>query len=102
MEKLKLRPVKRDVSEKQEKAFDPSRVVRHLTFMFERATLGMGSAERVKVKGKKIGRANDLYRLQEDFAYLIDEIERGPKFSALKAINSANELIDSINDKKAG
>lgn len=92
---------KRDNQDKQEKAFDPSRVIRHLTFMFERATSGMDNAVRAKVKGKKIGKSNELYKLHEEFAYLLDEIGRGPKFSALKAINTANELIDSINDKKA-
>ena len=76
----------------QEKPFDAHRAIHHLRRLFDLATAKMDRPARVK------GKPNQLYTLQVEMMYLIDEIERGPLFSAKKAINDANQLIESISE----
>lgn len=71
------------------KAIDVSRVVRHLNANFKAATQKLGG-------GRKNERGTELYKLQCDFAYMIDEIERGPVYLMPKIISDANELIAAI------
>lgn len=70
----------------QQKTIDTDRVLRHLTRNFSHATRNMGKA----VKGTR------LYDLQVEFAYMVDEIQRGPVYLTPKVIADANELIASI------
>lgn len=72
--------------------------VRYLSGQFAKATAGMGKALRATEKAP----ATELYRLQVDFAYLIDEIQRGPKYFAPKVISECNEFLDAIWQKREG
>lgn len=75
----------------KERTFNANRSILHLKKMFTAATDHLEKPLR-----DRKGKTNDLYRYQVDFAYLIDEIQRGPLFAAKKAINDANGLIDDI------
>jgi len=80
---------------KEEKEFNASRACFHLKRMFDAATRAMPRAARPKEKDGRF-LPNQLYRLEQDFAYMLDEIQRGPLFSAKKSINDANQLIESL------
>lgn len=64
--------------------------VRYLSGVFAKATAGMGK----NVKG------TELHTLQTDFAHLINEIQRGPRYFAPKVISEANEFLDAIWQKR--
>jgi hypothetical protein len=70
--------------------------VRYLSAQFAKATAGMGKA----VRATKNAPATDLYLLQVDFAHMIDEIQRGPKYFAPKVISECNEFLDAIWQKR--
>lgn len=70
--------------------------VRYLSSQFAKATAGMGKA----IKATKNAPATELYTLQVNFAYLIDEIQRGPKYFAPKVISECNEFLDAIWQKR--
>lgn len=69
------------------KAIDSSRVVRHLNANFKAA---------IQKLGKKNEKGTKLYTLQVEFAYMIDEIQRGPVYLMPKVISDANDLIAGI------
>lgn len=75
-----------ETQQKQRSPIDTDRVVRHLSRNFSVITKDLGRA----VKG------NALYNYQIEFAYMIDEIQRGPEYLAPKVIADANELIATI------
>lgn len=85
---------------KDEKEFNPSRACFHLKKLFDAAMGGMDRASRPIRKDRKF-LPNETYRLEQDFAYLLDEIQRGPLFSAKKAINDANAMIESLGNGAA-
>lgn len=70
--------------------------VRYLQNQFSKVTAGMGKA----VRATKTQPATELYQLQVDFAYLIDEIQRGPRYFAPKVISECNEFLDNIIQKR--
>lgn len=78
------------------KTIDSDRVVRHLNRNFADAISGLGKAAK-----DKNGNPNKLYQLQVEFAYMIDEIQRGPVYLMPKVIADANELITKIKLEKA-
>jgi hypothetical protein len=43
-------------------------------------------------------RGTTLHRYQVDFAYLIDEIQRGPRFFAVQNIVAVNDLIARLRE----
>lgn len=67
--------------------FDPKQQIRRLNAEFREKTKQLGNNN---LKGTK------LYDLQVDFAYLIDEIERGPIFAIPHIIYKTETLIRSI------
>lgn len=74
-------------------------VVRFLNGAFAKATAGMPKAV---APNKKTGAAaSRLYELQVEFAYLINEIQRGPNYFAPKVISEANEFLDAIREARA-
>lgn len=67
--------------------FDPKQQIRRLCAEFREKSKPLGNNN---VKGTK------LHELQVEFAYLIDEIERGPVFAVPHVIFKAETLIRSI------
>lgn len=72
---------------KDASSINVKQVLEYLTHTFEEATRGLGPKSKA-VKGSK------LYELQVEFAYLIDEIERGPTYMLPMVIQQANDLIE--------
>jgi len=70
----------------EEKKFDVKQVIRYLNHAFSKATRPFGSNN---------SKGTELYAIQVEFCYLIDNIEYGPKYIVPKLIAKANELIDS-------
>lgn len=69
------------------KTIDVSRVVRHLNANFKAA---------IQKLGKRNEKGTKLHKLQVDFAYMIDEIQRGPVYLMPKVIADANALIADV------
>lgn len=69
------------------KTIDVSRVVRHLNANFKAA---------IQKMGKRNEKGTKLHTLQVEFAYMIDEIQRGPVYLMPKVIADANDLIAGI------
>ena len=49
-----------------------------------------------KAIGQPTQNAEQIKKFEEDFAYLIDDIDRGPIFQIGKVIAECNELINNI------
>lgn len=75
------------------------KVVRYLNNAFSKATVGMGKA--LAANKKTNAKATPLYTLQVEFAYMIDEIQRGANYIVPKIISEANEFIDKIHEDRA-
>ena len=73
-------------------AIDSDRAVRHLNRNFAKAIRDQPG----KAMKDKNGVPNKLFQYQVDFAYMIDEIQRGPIYLMPKVIADANELITKI------
>lgn len=67
--------------------FDPKQQIRRLNAEFREKTKQLGNNN---LKGTQ------LHELQVEFAYLIDEIERGPIFAIPHVIYKTETLIRSI------
>lgn len=72
----------------QDKPLDTQKVCRFLSKAFASAT---------EKFGRHAERGTDLYKLQVEFSYFMDEISRGPIFHAPKVIADCNTFIDHIN-----
>ena len=48
----------------------------------------------------QLDREENLYRFQVDFVYLVDEIQRGPRYMLPKVIAKANDLIAKLKAEK--
>jgi len=75
-------------------------VVNYLTRAFAKATNKASNAlgnKAVRVKHKN-GQTEStaLYQLQVEFCYLVDNIQRSPKYIVPKYIQQANEFISDI------
>ncbi len=79
----------------EQKERDVNQIVRHLTAMFNSITQDLPKPARTK------SGPNDTYKLQTDFAYLLNEIVMGPKCMIQPNIAACNELLDSIISQKA-
>lgn len=97
----------------RDKEINIEQVVRYLTNAFSKATHGMGRATRHYVT-QNWKRDNDghftvavplttphieqtkLYGIQVNFAYMINDIQTGPKYLIPKVISDCNRMIDSI------
>lgn len=82
------------------KELDHAEVVSYLSRSFARAVYKANAAGNLSkalrtVKNGKVS-TTDLYDLQVDFSYMIDEIERGPVYIAPKIVSDVKELIAKI------
>lgn len=74
------------------KKIDIEQVVNYLSFAFAKATSDFAA-----LNGSKNHKGTDLYDYQIEFCYLVDDIQRGPRYIAPKKISEANELIDKVS-----
>ena len=83
-----------------EKEINIDEVVKYLSRAFSKAaakaadTIG-GRSQRFKNKSGQ-WETTPLYDYQVDFCYLIDNIQRGPRYIATKSIQKANDLIADL------
>ena len=70
---------------------DVGQIVRYLTATFNQATAKMERPNRTKASG-----ANATYKLQTEFAYLLNEVVQGPRSVLQKNITECNEFIDQV------
>lgn len=70
---------------------DIGQIIRYLTSTFNQATARMERAARSKTEGP-----NETYRLQTEFAYLLNEVVQGPRCMVQKNITACNEYIDNV------
>lgn len=73
------------------KKIDIEQVVNYLNFAFAKATSDFAT-----LNGSKNHKGTNLYDYQVEFCYLVDDIQRGPRYIAPKKISRANELIGEI------
>lgn len=74
------------MAESKEK--DIGQIVRYLTTTFNMATARLERAARTKAG------ANQAYRLQTEFAYLLNEVVQGPRCVLQRNITICNDFID--------
>lgn len=67
---------------------DIGQIVRYLTATFNQATSRLERAARTKAG------ANQAYRLQTEFAYLLNEVMQGPRCVLQRNITLCNDFID--------
>lgn len=81
---------KRDNSRAEEKAIDTEQVINYLNHAFSSTTrpLGLNNSS-----------GTQLREYQVEFCYLINEIQRGPKYIIPKIIQDANDLINNIKQQ---
>lgn len=74
-----------------------AKCIRHLQWLFTSATKDLPKPGR-HVSNKETGetKANYTYRLQTDFAYLINEITHAPECIVHQAIKTCNEFLDNV------
>lgn len=70
---------------------DTDQIIRYLTTAFTNVTKGMDRPSRTTQDG-----ANELYKLQTAFAYVLHEIKMGPPATLQKYITEANTMIDEL------
>ncbi len=76
-------------------------VVKYLSRAFSKAATKAGEivgSEAIRTKNKKSGRweTTTMYDYQVNFCYLINNIQRGPRYISTKSIQEANELIAKL------
>lgn len=62
-------------------------IIKHLCVLFDRATDG---------HRRDTNSPENMKQMQEDFSYIVDDIMRGPRYMAQKAINNANVYINEV------
>ena len=80
---------------REQKEINTAEVVRFLSRAFNRAATQAASAIGSKAVRTVDGKIEPtlLYDYQVEFCYLVDNIQRGPKYIAPKYIQEANEMI---------
>lgn len=68
---------------------DVGQIVRYLTSTFNQATSKLERAARTKA-----GVTNRAYKLQTEFAYLLNEVVQGPRCVLQRNITLCNDFID--------
>lgn len=80
------------MSEKEApKEKDVGQIIRYLTNTFNTATSALEKAARSKEHGPNL-----LYKLQTEFAYLLNEVAQGPRCVLQKNIAVCNDYIDDV------
>lgn len=76
---------------------DVTQIIRYLWVTFSQATSKLERAARSK-QGPNLA-----YRLQTEFAYLLNEVAQGPRCTLQRSITECNEFIDqTIKSLEAG
>lgn len=78
---------------KETKTIDVGQVTSYLSHSFAKTCEEVFGGRGGAVSG------TELYDAQVDFCYLIDEIQRGPRYMLPKVISKANDLIAGIRAK---
>lgn len=76
----------------QEKELNIEQTLKHLSYAFFNASRDFP---------EKAVRGNTLHTLQTDFAYMLDDIKRGPKYIAPKLVAEVIEFINRVVPEKA-
>ena len=84
--------VQRETAREPQKEKDVGQIIRYLTHTFNQATSKLERPWR----NHKTGVANQLYVLQREYAYLINEVGQAPRCLVQKAIADCNEYIDKV------
>lgn len=71
---------------------DVGQIIRYLTSTFNHATGRLERAFRSTTSGP-----NRLYKMQTEFAYLLNEVAQGPRCVLQRNITACNEYIDDIS-----
>lgn len=72
---------------RKSRPIDTAHVCQHLTWLFNNATANMG---------RETSKGTPLYKLQVEFAYFLDEIQRGATYIIPKVIADCNQFISDI------
>lgn len=70
---------------------DVGQIIRYLTSTFNQATMSLPRPMRSVAEG-----ANETYKMQTEFAYLLNEVAQGPRCLLQKNIAACNEYIDQL------
>lgn len=70
---------------------DVGQIIRYLTGTFNQVTSRLPRPHRTNEEG-----ANITYRLQTEFAYLLNEVAQGPRSLLQKNITACNQFIDDV------
>ena len=70
---------------------DVTQIINYLSRQFNHLTADYERAQRTKE-----GVANALYRMQTEFAYLLNEIAQGPQCMLQKYITLCNDYLDEL------
>lgn len=76
------------------KKIDVNQVVGYLSHSFA------NTAEEIFGPRTRAVKGTELYGYQTNFCYLIDEIQRGPRYMLPKVISSVNDLIAKMKEEK--
>ncbi len=79
----------------RQKQINIGQVVNYLNHAFNNAM-----QKAIPKVGAKNGVGSKLHEYQVDFCYLVDQIERGPRYIAPKKISEANELIARLAEEE--
>lgn len=80
------------VAREPQKEKDVGQIIRYLTHTFNQATSKMDRPWR----NPKTGIKNQLYDMQREFAYRINEVSLAPRCLLQKAIAECNDYIDVV------
>ncbi len=90
----------REHQRREHKQIDVNQVLDYLNRAFDKASEPYGPRSKAVREGsaKKPGppKGSKLYEYQIEFCYLIDNIERGPRYMRPKVIQAANDLINGM------
>lgn len=78
-------------SEQAKPVKDVAQIINYLSRQFNHLTADYERAQR-----SKEGVANSLYRMQTEFAYLLNEIAQGPQCMLQKYITMSNDYLDDL------
>ena len=78
---------------KDTKKIDVNQVVGYLSHSFA------NTAEEVFGPRPRAIKGTTIYNYQTDFCYLIDDIQRGPRYMLPKVISSVNDLIAKLKEE---
>lgn len=85
-----------DNNQRQQKKINVDQVVSYLNHAF-----GKAQQNAIRATGPKNQRGTKLHQYQVDFCYLINDIQRGPRYIVPKTITRANELIEKLDNETA-